>query len=327
MTLKFKNVYINNNAVVAGPYLIDGPLAKYFDGTYDDFYDNEKTYEDCEIKEAIKCINLLLEKEKENINDIDLLISGDLSNQIMISSFVAKELHIPYLGVYSACSSFTEELIVAATLIDKKVKKVLCLTTAHNLTAERQFRSPTEYGAPKPSYSTFTASSATASIITNNKGIVRIESGTIGRVIDLDVKDSFDMGSAMAPAAADTLNIHLKDTKRNIDYYDLILTGDLGIYGEKIFKEYCKEVYGYNLTNYDDAATNIYNNDNKETLAGGSGPSCLPCYLYTKIFDKLKNGKIKRILLLATGALLSTTSVNQKKSIPCISHAISLEVV
>lgn len=328
MTIKFNNVYINNTSTVAGPYLNSGPLKGSFDMEYNDFYDNEKTFEDCEIKEAKKALDILLRKENIDSENIDVILSGDLSNQIMISNEIVKDYGIPYLGIYSACASFTEELIIAAFMLNNKcINKIVCMNTSHNLTSERQFRSPIEYGAPKPDYSTFTVSAASSCLLSNAKSNIKVESGTIGKVVDLGIKDSFDMGSAMAPAAADTLNNHLISLNREANYYDLILTGDLGKYGKKIFKEYMKQNYNIKLKNYNDTATLIYNKDDKDTLAGGSGPVCMPIYVFSKIIPEMKKGKIKKVLLLATGALLSQTSVNQKKTIPCICHAVSLEVV
>ena len=327
MTLFF-NTYINNDAVVGGPYLIDGPLKDCFDDIYEDFYDEEKTFEDCEIKEIKKGISILLDKEDLKEEDIDLVLSSDLTNQIIISNFSMKDINIPYFGIYNACASICEEYIIASSLLyNKDVSKIICVTSAHNLTSERQYRSPIEYGGPKPDYSTFTVSASTSGIISKEKRGIRIESGTIGKVVDYGVKDSFDMGGAMAPAAVDTLITHLKDTKRDISYYDLIITGDLGKYGEEIFKELFKKISGVKINNYEDSAAHIYNKEDKRVYAGGSGPSCLPTYFYKKIIPLMKEGKLKRVLLLATGALLSTTSVNQNKSIPCICHAVSVEAL
>ena len=295
---------------------------------YQDFYDSEATFEDCEIKELNKSVEILLNKTSSTINEIDVLLSSDLTNQIAVSNIVARNTKIPYMGIYSACASFTEEIIIGSSLLNNNnINNVMCLTSSHNLTAERQFRSPIEYGSPKPNYSTFTVSAATSCLLTKEKNKIMVDTATIGRVIDLGIKDSFDMGSSMAPAAADTLHRHLKETGRKEDYYDLILTGDLGIYGKKIFRTYCNIEYGYKLDNYNDSATLVYDMNNSKVQAGGSGPSCLPVYLFSKVIPEMINKKIKRVLLLATGALLSTTTVNQKKTIPCICHAVSLEVV
>lgn len=328
MTIYYNNVYIKDKTVVGGPYIKDGPIKKYLDYSYNDFYDGEKTFEDAEIKELNKCIEILFNKDNINKEDIDVVISSDLSNELMISNIVNEELGLPYLGLYNACASYTEELIVAASLLkQKEIRNILVTTSSHNLTAERQYRYPIEYGSVKKEYQTFTVTSNTASILTKKKTDIRIESATIGKVVDLGVKDSSDLGSAMAPAAASTLFNHLKDTNRDPNYYDLIITGDLGKYGKEIFKEYMKEEYNIKLNNYNDSAVLVYDMKNKDVMAGGSGVSCLPTYFLTKIYNDMKERKLKRVLLLATGSLHSTTLVNQKKSIPCICHAISVEVL
>ena len=317
MTIKFDNIYIKDRVVGGGPFIKDGPIAKHLDFKYDDFLDGEKTYEECEIKELERVINIIKER-----NNIDLVISSDLSNQLMISNVVNKKIGLPYLGLYNACSSFCEEIIIASSLLkNKNIKDVLITTSSHNLTSERNYRYPTEYGALKKEYQTFTVTSQTGMLLSKERSDLKIEYCTIGRVMDYGIKDSNDMGSVMAPAAAYTLYEHLKDTNRSINDYDLILTGDLGKYGKEIFKEIVKENYGIKLKNYDDTACLIYNKDDKRVLAGGSGISCMPTYFLTKVIN---DKKYKKILLLATGALFSATLVSQKKAIPSICHAVSV---
>ena len=317
MTIKFDNIYIKDRVVGGGPFIKDGPISKYLDFNYDDFLDGEKSYEDCEIKELERVVNIIKER-----NNIDLVISSDLSNQLMISNVVNKRIGLPYLGLYNACASFNEEILVAASLLkNRNIKDVLITTSSHNLTSERNFRYPTEYGSLKKEYQTFTVTSQTGMLLSKEKTNLKIEYCTIGRVMDYGIKDSNDMGSVMAPAAAYTLYEHLKDTKKDINDYDLILTGDLGKYGKEIFKEIVKEEYGIKLKNYDDTACLIYNKDDKRVLAGGSGISCMPTYFLTKV---LNEKKYKNILLLATGALFNTTLVNYKMPIPGICHAVSV---
>ena len=317
MTINFDNIYIKDKAVAGGPFIKDGPLKKYLDFKYDDFLDGENTYEECEIKELEKVISLIKSR-----NNIDLVISSDLSNQLMISNVVNKRVGLPYLGIYNACASFCEGIIVGSSLLkNKNIKDVLLTTSSHNLTSERNFRYPTEYGALKKDYQTFTVTSQTGMLLSKDKTDIKIECATIGRVMDYGIKDSNDMGSVMAPACAYTLYEHLKDTKRDIKDYDLILTGDLGKYGKDIFKELVLDEYGIKLVNYDDTACLVYNKDDKRVLAGGSGISCMPTYFLTKA---LSNKKYKRILLLATGALFNTTLVNNKIPIPGICHAVSV---
>ena len=326
MNIKFNNVYVDDVSTVAGPFVIDGPLK--YDDIYEDFYDGEDTFEKCEIKELLKVINILLKKTNKKIDDIDFAISSDLMNQITISNFVYSKLNIPFMGVYNACASVCEEILLASSILDKyKDKSALVTTSSHNMTAERQYRNPVEYGAPKPKTTTFTATGATALLLTNKKTNIKVTSATIGKVIDMGITNVFDMGSVMTPSAAYTLNEHLKSTKTKLDDYDLILTGDLGKYGKDLFKEYVKEEYNIDLKdNYDDSATIIYDY-NDDVYAGGSGPSCLPLVVYSDIIPKLINKQYKKVLLIATGALMSPTTVNQKMSIPSVSHAICLEAI
>jgi len=327
MTFKYNNVYIYDTATLAGPYEKRGPLGAYYDKTFEDMYFKSKTFEQAEINILSDCVNMLLEKTSKRTNDIDVFISGDLMNQIVASNYSASYLQIPFIGVYGACSTSMLANIVAANMVNSnQVKNVITSVSSHNNTAEKQFRYPIEYGAPKPKRSTFTTTGAASCLISRNKSKIKIESATIGKVVDMGIKDVFHMGAVMAPSAADTIFQHLKDTKRGTDYYDLILTGDLGIYGKDILKEYIKTEYNTELENYDDSACMIFDINNQEVYAGGSGPACLPLVAYSYILDKMKSGKINRVLLVATGALMNTTLVNQKMTIPAISHAISLEV-
>ena len=203
-----------------------------------------------------------------------------------------------------------------------KIKKAISITSSHNLTAERQFRYPVEYGAPKPHTATFTTTGAVSTLLSKNYSKIRLESATIGVPVDLGVVDANNMGAAMAPAAASTIATHLATLKRDVNYYDLILTGDLGCVGSEILKDYLKMVYNINLKKYFDAGCELYL-DSQPTYAGGSGPACLPIVLFNKI---LLNKKYKKILIVATGALHSPTTVNQHGTIPSIAHAVSLEV-
>ena len=256
--------------------------------------------------------------------DVDLLVGGDLTNQIAITSYSAKNYNFPFLGLYSACATFVESLIVASNFIDSNnYKKIVSVTSSHNLTAEKQFRYPIEYGAPRPHTATFTTTGAVATFLSKKKGKIKIESSTIGTPVDMGISDANNLGAVMAPAAASTLMMHLQELKRDVDYYDLILTGDLGCVGGKILQEYVEKTYNIHLKKYLDAGCELFLNS-QETYAGGSGPVCLPLVLFNKI---LNYKKYKKILIIATGALHSVTLVNQKQPIPAIAHALSLEVV
>ena len=236
MTTKYKNVYIKDTSTVVGPYEASGPLSKRFDKYYTDMYFGMDSLENAEIKLMKDSIDLVLKKSDTLKKDIDLFIAGDLQNQITSSSYTASSLKIPFLGIYSACATNTEGLIIASNFIESKIcKNIIVSVSSHNMVSEKQFRNPTEYGAPKPSTATFTATGGASCILTNKKSKIRIESSTIGKVLDYQQTNPLDMGSVMAPAAADTINCHLKDLGRSIDYYDLVLTGDLGIYGKEMF--------------------------------------------------------------------------------------------
>lgn len=328
MTNKYNNVYINEVSTVTGPYETKGPFSKLYDKSYDEFYFGEKTFEQAESKLIDESVDILLNKIGKTRFQVDLHISGDLMNQLVASNYAASRLGIPYLGIYNACASSVEGLIIASNFIENNVcRNVICTVSSHNNSAEKQFRYPVEYGGPKPRYTTFTTTGGAGFYLTNEKTGVKVDSSTIGTVVDLGIKDVYNMGAVMAPAAGDTIYKHLMNTKREIGYYDLILTGDLGIYGKKILYEYMKTEYNIELKNYDDAACMIYDINRQPVYAGGSGPACLPLVFNSYVFNKMKKGEYKRVLLIATGALMSPTMVNQKLSIPSIAHAISLEVI
>lgn len=328
MTFKYKNVYINETSTVTGPYEKNGPLSNYFDKSFNDFYFGKKTWEQAESKLIEESVDMLLGKIGTTRFDIDLFISGDLLNQIVASNYAANNLKIPYLGIYNACATSVEGLIIASNMIEaKQIKNCICTTSSHNNAAEKQFRYPVEYGGPKPKTATFTTTGSASAYLTSIKKGIRVESGTIGIVVDLGIKDAYHMGAVMAPACADTIFRHLNDTKRDASYYDLILSGDLGIYGKEILIDYMQTEYGIELKNYNDTATMIYDLNRQPVYAGGSGPACAPLVTYSFIFDKMRKKKLKRVLLVATGALMSPTMVNEKMTIPSIAHAISLEVI
>lgn len=314
----YKNVYLDKSYIVCSKLENKGNI-KNPDLIIDDYYFGCKTFEGAEIKMQEAVVDYLLNKNK-----IDLIIGGDLSNQLAISAMMAQKYDISYLGMYSACATFNSALLISSNLIDSnKIKKAICVTSSHNKVAERQFRYPIEYGAPRNKRSTYTATASVGVIVQKEKTNIKVESSTIGKVINSNVKDSLNMGAVMAPSAANTIYNHLKDLKRDINYYDLVLTGDLGIYGSKILNELLKEEYNIKLKKHIDAGSILYKKE-QNLYAGASGPCALPLILFDNI---LKNKKYKKILVIATGSLHSTTLVNQKNDIPSISHAISLEVL
>ncbi|MCM1052532.1 MAG: stage V sporulation protein AD [Ruminococcus sp.] len=320
---KFNNVYIKDNFSIVGPLEQDG-LLKNYDFVIDDYYYGEKTFEQAEIKMQKVVVDNLLQHNNITESKIDVLIGGDLINQTSISSYNASKFRIPYLGVYSACATYAEELIIGASLISGKLaKNIVAVTSSHNLNAERQFRYPIEYGAIKKHTTTFTTTGAVATLLTNEPTNIKVESATIGKVVDMGVKDVNNMGAVMAPAVVDVLNTHLLEMKRDIDYYDLIITGDLGLVGRDIFTEMLDKVHNLRIKKHIDAGCEIYTSM-QETYAGASGPVALPLVLFDHI---LNCKKFKKILIIATGSLQSVQLANQKLGIPGIAHAVSLEVM
>lgn len=330
MTIKYNNVYLQNVATVVGPYEHKGPLSRRFDRHYDEMYMHENTFESAEIHLMKESIDILLDKLNKKKEDIDLFIAGDLQNQITASCFAARYIKSPFLGIYSACATNVEGLILASQMIDaQKISNALISVSSHNMVSERQFRNPTEYGAPKPSSATFTATGGASCFLSKQKSEIRIESSTLGRVIDMEQTDPNNMGAVMSGAAIDTIYRHLKDLHRNPSYYDLILTGDLGKYGKEILIEYMQKEYNMDLSkNYNDCGTMLYDLESqKDVQAGGSGPVCSALVMYGDIIPKMKNKELKRVLYVATGALFNPTLVFQKENILSIAHAISLEVI
>mgnify|MGYP004456713467 FL=1 len=329
MTFKYNNAYIKDAATVAGPYEKKGPLRQYFDKTYDDLYFGEDSWEKAEIKLVRDSLDILLRKVSFTKNDVDLVIGGDLLNQISASTYGANGYGKSFIGIYGACSSSVLGMIIGSNFVDdKRVSNAIVTISSHNMSSEKQFRNPTEYGAPKPKSATFTATGSASVMITNEKNNIRIESATLGRIIDYEQNDPNDMGRVMAPAAIDTLKRHLDDLGRKADYYDLILTGDLGRYGKDILKDYMAVNYDMELNNYDDCGAMLYDYENQEeVLAGGSGPVCSALVNFGYIFNQMRTKKLKRVLLIATGALFSPTLLYQKQNINSIAHAISLEVL
>ena len=328
MTIYYNNVYINNTSCVTGPYEKKGPLGNYFDKSYKDLYMGEKSFEKGEIKLVKDSLNILLKKNKLDKDNIDLIVGGDLLNQITASTYGSVGIG-DFIGIYGACSSSVLGMIIISNFIEGGfINRGISLVSSHNMTSEKQFRYPTEYGAPRPLSSTFTATGAACCLLSDKKSSVRLESATLGRIVDYNQNDPNDMGRVMAPSAIDTLLRHFKDTGRDPNYYDLILTGDLGKYGIEIVKDYLDKEHNIMLSNYNDCGCLLYDLEKqKDVHAGGSGPVCSALVVFSYIYNLLKKKKIKRVLFLATGALFSPLLLYQKENINSICHAISLEAV
>lgn len=322
---KFNQVYIQAAATVTGPSEQQGPLKEYFDYSFDNLHCNEKNWESAERALLKKSIDLCMSKTNIRQDAIDLFISGDLLNQNVSSNYAARDIPSPFLCVFGACSTSMETVAIGSSLIDSgNCNNVLASTSSHYSTAERQFRYPTEYGGQKPDTATTTVTGAGTILLNNKPSDILVEGATIGKVIDYGQTDPLDMGSAMAPAAADTIVQHMKDFGRKPEDYDLILTGDLSSVGSPIVKK-MTEQSGFDMEGvHRDCGLMIYN-PNQQVFAGGSGCACSAVVTYGYVLQQLKENKLKRVLIVATGALLSPTLVQQKETIPCIAHGVVLQ--
>ncbi|GAB6990725.1 stage V sporulation protein AD [Paenibacillus pini] len=320
---------ILGSAAVVGPDEGKGPLSPDFDYIYDNLEINEKTWEKAERRLLEQASQLAIIKSELTKEQLQFFVGGDLMNQIISSTFAARKLGVPYLGVFGACSTSMESLALAALLVDTGAADyVMAGTVSHNCTAEKQFRYPTEYGSQKPPTAQYTVTGAGCGVLGRSGTGPRVTRATIGKIMDLGIKDPFNMGGAMAPAAADTLRSHFRDTGLTPGYYDLIVTGDLASVGLPITKELLHNE-GLNMeeTVFDDCGLLIYDREKQKYVnAGGSGCGCSAAVTYSHIMKRMIKGELKKVLVVATGALLSPLSYQQGESIPCIAHAVALEM-
>ncbi len=317
-TIKFDSPpTITEVASIVGPKESQGPLAKYFDKCLDDEFWGEKTWEKAESKIIKETVNMAIAKSNIASSDIDFCFAGDLLNQCISSSFGLREINIPFFGVFGACSTFVESMCLGSVFIDAgAAKNVLCSTSSHFCSAEKQFRFPLELGNQRPPTSQWTVTGSGAAVLSKDGNGPFITHITPGKIVDMGIKDANNMGAAMAPAAFDTLITHFEDTGRKPSYYDVILTGDLGYIGKDIVKDLCK-TKGYNISgNYNDCGVLIFDKSTQDTHSGGSGCACIGTVFSGYIYKQLQEKKINKVLLVATGALTNATSSQQGESIP-----------
>lgn len=325
-TVKFRNPpSIIATATVVGPVEGKGPLRSYFDLILSDFKFQEKSWEKAEKKMLKEAVEMAIKKSGVPSDKIEYFIAGDLLNQIISASFAARELGYPFLGIYGACSTVAEGLGIGAMIVDGGcADNIVVGTSSHFCSAERQYRYPLELGNQRPPSAQRTVTGAGAAVISTKNQNPRITYVTTGKVIDMGAVDPNDMGSAMAPAAVDTIIMHLEDSKRSPDDYDLIVTGDLASIGKDIAQKLLMQK-GIDVSNrYTDCGLLIYSPE-QDVHAGGSGCACAAVVTFGYILSEMQKGKYNKILLVATGALLSSTSVQQGETIPCIAHAVSIE--
>lgn len=327
-TVIFQNApSIISSAAVVGPKEGRGPHGSAFDLVLDDPLFQQESYEQAEHAIFQEACTRCIEKTGMQKEAVQAMLGGDLLNQIMAASLSARELSIPFLGLYGACSTMAESLLLGSILVDGGyASPVLCAAGSHFCTAERQYRFPLEYGNQRTPAAQWTVTGAGACLLAENtKGIAHITSATIGRVVDLGIRDPNNMGAAMAPAAADTLIAHFKDTNTAPKDYDKIITGDLGLVGRGILKELMdKNHLSLFEQKYMDCGLCIFDPAD-DVHAGGSGCGCSASLLSAYILPQLSSGKWKKVLFMATGALLSTTTSQQGETIPGVAHAIILE--
>lgn len=324
----FKNKpYIISTATVGGPFEAKSAIAEYFDILHSDLWAGEDSFEKAERKMQKQACEVAISKARLRKEDIQFLLSGDLINQIISSSFAARDLGIPFLGLYGACSTSAESLLLASALVNAGyAKKIVAATSSHNAASEKQYRYPTEYGSQKPPTAQWTVTGAGAAVVSPEGSGPRVTCATIGRVIDMGVSDPFNMGAAMAPAAADTIEMHFNDTGLSSSDYDLIVTGDLGRVGHRIAAELLLDK-GFKIAEekFNDCGIMIYKEE-QNVFAGGSGCACSAVVTYGYLLDMMKKGALKKLLLVSTGALLSPMSYQQRESIPAVAHAVAIEM-
>ncbi len=324
-TILFKNPpSIIATGSIVGPMEAKCKYGNYFDERLDSDTFDEKSYEKAEKKFQIRAIQQVLFNAGLFVDDVDLVIAGDLLNQITVSSFAIRDFNLPFLGVYSACASFGEALFLGASMINTgDYKNIVCLTSSHFSSAERQYRFPLELGNQRTPTSQWTVTGAGSLILSSKKGKTKVKGATLGSIVDYGVTDVNNMGGAMAPAVYETLKRHFEETGRSYSYYDKIITGDLGKFGSKMLRELFRQD-GIELTNHEDSGAMIYG-DNKKAVQGGSGAGCCSVMFGGYFYKLLQNNTLNRILFMPTGALLSKDTSQQGESIPSISHAIIIE--
>jgi len=326
-TVIFSNpVGIISGASVVGPKEGEGPLGEYFDQIVQDPMFGADSWEKAESEFVKTAAELAVKKAGVTFSDFDYILAGDLLNQSVGSIFGLRETDVPYLGIFGACSAMGEGLGLAAMLIDGDfARNILCMASSHFCSAEKQFRFPLEFGAQRAPTAGWTVTGAAAIVLTGSSAKVCVTAATTGKLTDMGVTDANNLGAAMAGAAAETIIAHLADTGRRADYYDLILTGDLGHIGSELLIALASK-QGLDIAAvHEDCGVKIFNQITQDTHAGGSGCACSGVTFAGYYLEKMKRGELNKMLFVPTGALMSPTTVQQGESIPGIAHAVAIE--
>ena len=312
------------SAGIVGPKESEGPLSKDFDRCFSDSMIGQDSWEKAESYLQKRAVELALIKARKKSEDIDVIFAGDLLNQCIASSFGIRDMSIPFVGVYGACSTMALSLINAAMYAENVPDSIsVAVTSSHFCSAERQYRFPLEYGGVRPPSAQWTVTGAGAAVVSKVDSHPKITSFTIGKIVDMGITDANNMGAAMAPAAADTVAAFLTDTGTRPQDYDLIVTGDLGMVGSKLLLKLLSE-QGIDLKNHNDCGLMIFDCERQDVHAGGSGCGCSASVLCSYILQEMTLGELKSVLFCATGALMSPTSSMQGESIPAIAHLVHL---
>ena len=322
-TLKFENMpRVMSYACVGGKKEGEGPLGGMFDMVDPDPYFGQKTWEKAESTIQKLALSRALEKAGLQPEQVDVVFAGDLLNQCIASSFGLRSFHIPLVGLYGACSTMAESLCMAAVFVESGCAEYVAgVASSHFCTAERQFRMPWPYGSQRTPTSQWTVTGG-GCILLGGRGEVGIKHVTIGQIVDLGVCDANNMGAAMAPAAADTIAAYLRDTGTKPEDYDLIITGDLGYVGSDLLLALLDKQEIDLRKVHDDCGKRIFDRRRQDVHSGGSGCGCSASVLCGQILPDMKRGKLRQVLFVATGALLSATSAAQGESIPGIAHLV-----
>lgn len=325
-----QTISLNNSPVITGWFSIvgpmegEGPLSKYFDVVLEDSVFGEASWEKAESKLIQTSVEGAISKAGLSVNDIDYIFAGDLLNQCTSSCFGLRTLNIPFFGIYGACSTMAESMLLSSVFVDGEYgENIVAATSSHFCSAERQFRFPLEYGGTRPETSQRTVTGSGAVVISKKGNGPKIKRVTPGKIVDLGIKDANNMGAAMAPAAADTLIAFLDDTGEDINSYDMILTGDLGKIGSDLLKEIILR-NGYKTDKLYDCGLLIFDLESQDAHSGGSGCGCSASVLSGYIMQNLISKRIRKMLFIATGALMSPTTTQQGENIPGIAHLIEI---
>ncbi len=324
-TFTLKNVFVEGTASVVGPSEGAGPLGDLFDVILPDDIYGESSFEKAERKMLLESLSLCLKKYNYRPEDFDLILAGDLLNQLISANFAVRDLNIPFAGVFGACSTFNLSIGLGSLLVEAGyVDRVIAGACSHHQTAERTFRFPTELGVQRKATATWTMSGA-GSVILSRQGLVKVKEITFGRVVDYGLKDTNNLGAVMAPAAFDTLKRHLQNLGKKPEDYDLIATGDLGSVGQIMLKHLLGDA-SLDAGNLTDCGLLVYAST-QDKHAGASGCAASACVFSSYFYPLLCQGQLKNVLLLATGALFAQITAQQKDSIPAVAHAIAFEKV